>query len=83
MAGSDLSAQIECNFRNSISDSILCFEQELGLFLFLKLRDSKADVGFGQGGPYQVYRIRWPEKCQTGRPGGQMRWVRANGPVPT
>ena len=45
MAGSDLSAQIECNFRNSISDSILCFEQELGLFLFLKLRDSKADVG--------------------------------------
>ena len=55
----------------------------MGLFLFLKLRDSKADVGFGQGGPYQVYRIRWPEKCQTGRPGGQMRWARANGPVPT
>ena len=47
------------------------------LFLFLKLRDSKVDLGFGQWDPLQVYRIR----CSSGSGGGPRGPWSPPGPV--
>ena len=57
----------------------MCFYK---IRLFLKLRDSQAEMGFGQGGPEQVYRI---VRGQSGSVECNASWLwgQTNGPVLT